>query len=347
MRRVIQERSRLKNRLTRVLLVLSTTTLVCFCLYLVLGGSIGYSPVTVFGAIFNPANADEQVRVVIWEIRLPRAIACIFVGLILATVGSVFQALFRNPLAEPYVLGVASGAGAAGAMGVLLGLSTLFWGLGIMALAFGGGMGTLMLVLALSRRAGQVEVVTLLLSGVVIGAMLSAIMTLILLFAGQDTNRVLRWLLGSMSPMFWNRVLILAIVAVVGVVFLAFHAKVLNAMAVSEPFSKSIGIDPSNIRARMLIAGTAMTAVCVGAVGIIGFLGLVAPHIARRAFDVDWRISLPAAALLGASLLLLADLLAIRLLSPIELPIGAVMAALGAPILLWLLRYSKREATLG
>jgi iron complex transport system permease protein len=190
----------------------------------------------------------------------------------------------------------------------------------------------------LATRRGIVQVQTLLLAGVVVGALLSAILSMVLLVAGEDTNQVLRWLLGSTTPMFWDRIAIMLVVYVVGGGVLIRQSRRLNAFAVSEETAQRLGIDTGALKSVVLVAGTAMTAVAVGSTGIIGFLGLVAPHISRRILGVDWRWSLPGSALIGSALLLLADIVGQQLKPGTEIPVGIVTALLGAPFLLVLIR---------
>ena len=265
-------------------------------------------------------------------------LAALFAGAILGAVGSAFQAYFRNPLAEPYIVGVSSGAGLGGTVALVFGFSASFYYLGAIALAFVGGLLSLVLVLGLARRRGVVQVHTLLLAGVVTSAMLSALMTTVLMLGGEDTGRILRWLLGSLSVVFYERIWAMAIIGTIGLVVLQTQTRHLNAFSVSEFTSERLGIDPKRLRRVVLVAGTAMISVTVGAVGIIGFLGLMAPHIARRIIGIDMRWSLLASTACGGSLLLLSDLLAQNISKSFELPVGTITALIGAPTLLILLK---------
>lgn len=284
------------------------------------------------------AGPNDPGSAIVWRIRLPRALACALVGAILGMVGSAFQALFRNPLAEPYIVGVSSGAAVGGATALMLGFGGWFGGLGLMACAFAGGAGSLALVLSLAGRRGRTDVQILLLSGVVIGAMLSAVLTLLLYSAGMDANQILHWMLGMATPMFWNKVAILAVAVVLGAAVLAPQGRKLNALAMNEETAQRLGIDAGRLKATILLTGTAMAAIAVGSVGVIGFLGLVAPHIARRLLGIDWRWSLLGAGAIGAGLLALSDILAQRVIPGAEIPVGIVTAILGAPFLLVLMR---------
>ncbi|MCW5937798.1 MAG: iron ABC transporter permease [Fimbriimonadaceae bacterium] len=329
------------HRRGTVLFWLGLAMLAAFAVHLIAGGSAGLP----IGRVLAELAAGDTGRttpenLIVWRLRLPRACAALFVGAILGAVGSAFQAYFRNPLAEPYVVGVSSGAAVGGALAVFLGLES---GLGLLGWSFLGGALSLGLVLTLAGGWKSPNVNGLLVAGVVIGAMLFGVTTLVLGLAGQDSGRILRWLLGSTTPMFWDRVAVLAGFVVVGVPLLWSQARPLNAMALGEFSAQRLGVDPFRTLLLVLGAGTAMTAATVGSVGIVGFVGLVAPHLGRRLAGSDVRWCLPASGLIGGSLLLLSDVLAQRIQPGTELPLGAVTAVIGAPALLLLMR--KREAT--
>ena len=307
----------------------------CLLLY-VSWGSQAISPVQVWSAIAKGPNGEGPHHAIVWSIRLPRACETALVGALLATVGSAFQALFRNPLADPYIVGVSSGAAIGGVAAMLLGLGSLaFPGFGFL-----GGMGALLLVLALSRRRGAFDSRQMLLAGVVCGSMLSALLSLMLLWAGHDTNEVLRWMLGDTSSATWVRVGLLAVILGLGFSALFLQSRALNVLAIGEDAAVRMGVAAARVKGIVLVAGSAMVAVAVGTVGIVGFVGLVAPHIARSWIGADWRRSMPLAALLGALILLLADLAAQRLMYPAELPLGVLTAIVGAPVLLAMLHRS-------
>ena len=323
------------------LCALLIATALAFVLHIGLGSSSAVNLLDVLRELFAGYGGEEQANVIVWKLRMPRAVGCALIGAILGAGGSAFQALFRNPIAEPYVLGVASGAGIGGTAALMLGVSGSFYGLGKPGLAFIGGMLTLWLVVAIARRGGRISNSTMLIAGVVISAMLASAMTAMLLVAGQDTNQVLRWLLGTTAQIMWPQIEVLAIVLVVGLIALQTQTRSLNAFSVGEFTSERLGVNVPRLRWITLVAVTLMTAIAVGSAGIIGFLGLVAPHIARRIVGLDMRISLLGSALTGAAVLLLADLIAQRAFEFMELPLGAVTAVIGAPMLLALLRKQR------
>lgn len=326
---------------TAILILLSLLLVATLLLHVGIGSSFWYSPWTIASEIVHGPMADPSTEnTVVWALRLPRGIEGLLVGCILGLVGSAFQAQFRNPLADPYIVGVSSGAAVGGVLALVLGLASL-WMVGF---GFITGMLALALVYGLARRRAVVDVNNLLLSGVAVGSLLAAVTSLILLAAGQDTNRVLAWLLGTLTTAHWPQIGLLALATFGGGAVLISQARKFNAVAFGEDTASRLGVDVSRFRTLVLTAGTAMVAVAVGSVGIIGFLGLVAPHIARRLVGVDWRWSLAASGLIGGILLLVADVLAQRGMSTLthtpgmEIPVGIVTALIGAPSLLILLR---------
>lgn len=324
---------------------MAAITVVLVLLHLAMGSSLWYPPVEIAQELLRGPQADPTtLNVVVWTLRLPRVLAAVTVGGILGLVGSTFQAQFRNPLAEPYVVGVSSGAALGGVISLLLKLSEPF---GTMGLGFVGGILSLVLVWNLAKREGVIDVTTLLLSGVVVGALLSALMSLGLLLAGQNANQLLYWLMGHLHDATWSQVGVLSVALGLGSVALFRQSRRLNAVAMGEETAARLGVDVSRVRLVVLTVGTAMTAIAVGAVGVIGFLGLVAPHIARRLVGVDWRWSMVGSLLAGCLLLVLSDLFAMRGLSflastvGLEPPVGLVTALFGAPAILVLLRTTR------
>lgn len=306
-----------------------------FLAYLAMG-TVNLPLMRVVSELFHGPAADAGGdNLILWQIRIPRALACGAVGAILGIVGATFQSLFRNDLAEPYVIGVSSGAAVGGTIAVLMGWD---FGLARVLLAIGGAFGSLLFVMALAKRQGAIKVQSLLVGGVVIGALLSGIVTLNLWLAGLDTGKILWWLLGSTTPMFWDRVAIVVVILVVGGTLLYRQSRVLNAFAVSEFMAERQGVDAVKLKWTVLSISSAMTGVAVGTVGIIGFIGLLAPHISRRIIGNDLRLTLPLSGFIGSALLLAADILAQRLKPGTELPLGAVTAVIGAPLLLGILR---------
>ena len=321
--------------------------LLAFLLHVGLG-SVWLSPSTVVEKIFHgpgpgfaPDAGYDKDSFIVWQLRLPRAIGCVLVGGMLGLVGSAFQALFRNPLADPFIVGVSSGAMLGGVAALVFGLAALPGLLGKLSMPLCGfltGLAALALVFALAQRRRVVDVAGLLLAGAVTGSLLGSVQNLAIILSGRDSNDVLRWTFGSMSPMYWETLGLMAVVFAFGSWLLMRQGRWLNALAIGEATALRLGANVKHIRNTVLVAGTAMVAVSVGSVGIIGFLGLAAPHIARRLLGVDWRSSMAGSLVIGALLLLLADCISQRLG---EVPVGFVTAILGAPSLLILMRKGR------
>jgi len=292
-------------------------------------------------------SADVQSNAVLWQIRLPRAIGAWFSGALLGLGGAIAQGLFRNPLAEPYLLGSASGA----ALGVTVGLMTadaslsgLAWTgeMGVTGTAFVGACGAIALTLTLSR--GVLQTASLLLAGIVVAFLLSAVTSLLLL-SSPDTWRAMQaFLLGSTGFLSWRSTVLLAVVFVACVVPTVLLSRGLDALTLGEETAQSLGISLTALRLSLLTILSLATATTVAQVGVIGFVGLVAPHLVRESLHVNQRQLLIAAPLCGGALLQAADLLSRWVIRPAELPVGIVTACLGGSYLIALLWRRSRNA---
>ncbi|WP_425299392.1 FecCD family ABC transporter permease [Nocardioides panacisoli] len=278
---------------------------------------------------------------IVWQVRLPRVVLAVTVGAGLAVAGLALQAMVRNLLADPYLLGVNSGASTGAAAAILFGVTL---GLGEHALAgsaFLGALAASVLVYAIARSGGRVTSVRLLLAGVAVGYALQAV-TSFLIFASdsaEGARSVMFWLLGSLALAEWGAsLLVAATVVVLTVAVLTAAGPRLDALAIGDETALSLGVPPERFRMLLLVVVALCIAVVVSAAGSIGFVGLVVPHLARRAVGAAHRWTVPVAALMGAVLLLWADVLARTVLAPQEIPIGIITAVLGAPFLLLLVR---------
>jgi len=286
---------------------------------------------------------------IVWAVRVPRVVLGSAVGAGLAVCGAALQAMVRNMLADPYVLGINSGASCGAAAAILFGV---FAGLGENALsgaAFLGALAASVLVFTVARGAGAVTSVRLLLAGVAVGYALSAATSFLIFASGsaEGARSVMFWLLGSLSLATWGSSLLVVLVVTVVVLSLLFWwAPGLDALAIGDETARTLGISPAGFRTRLLVLVSLGVGVLVAASGSIGFVGLVVPHLARRLVGAAHRWVLPVSALLGACLLLWADLLSRSLMQPQELPIGIVTALVGAPFLLHLVRtrYSTKNS---
>ncbi len=292
-----------------------------------------------------PLAADglEQAELIVAQLRLPRALLGLAGGAVLALSGVAMQGLFRNPLADPGLIGVSSGAalGAAAAIvgGALLGgLPAIVEPYVLSLSAFLGGLGVTLLVYRLGRRDGQTHVATMLLAGIALTALAGASIGLFTYLADDATLRSLTfWNLGSLSGASYGRMWPLLLITGAVALWLPRRAKALNALLLGESEARHLGFDVERIKRELVICTALGVGAAVAAAGLIGFVGLVVPHLMRLLVGPDHRVLLPASALAGASLLLLADIVARMLLIPAELPIGIVTALLGAPFFLYLL----------
>lgn len=290
---------------------------------------------------------SEVDRTIIWQIRTPRAVLALFVGALLAMAGAALQGLLRNPLADPYTVGVSSGAALGAGIAVMIGLEGVGGGFGVPAVAFVFAIGAMFVVYALARSAGRVSVHSFLLAGIVVGSFLWALLSFVLALAagdpGEAQGKIIQWLLGSFNaPDPWGYVRVAAPFAAFGLIALFAFARDLNIFSLGEETAMHLGIDTEKLKIIVLAVASLVTAAAVAVSGIIGFVGLVVPHICRKVFGPDHRVLIPTSALAGASLTVLADLVSRAILPPSGLPVGIVTALLGAPFFLYLLRSATK-----
>ena len=291
--------------------------------------------------------AFEQAQLIVSQIRFPRALLGLAVGAVLALSGVAMQGLFRNPLADPGLIGVSSGAalGAAVAIvgGAMLGGISEAWSPYILSIcAFAGGLGVTALVYRLGRRDGQTHVATMLLAGIALAALAGAAIGLFTYLADDATLRTLTfWNLGSLNGASYARLWPLLLITFAVALWLPRRAKALNALLLGESEARHLGFTVEKLKRELVFCTALGVGAAVAAAGMIGFIGLVVPHVLRLAVGPDHRVLLPASALAGASLLLFADVAARLVLAPAELPIGIVTALIGAPFFLYLLLKSR------
>ena len=313
----------------------------------VLSLASGASGTSLWGALGDLIAGRELAlvdKVILFDIRLPRLIEGILVGAALATSGAVMQGLFRNPLADPGIVGVSAGAGLGAICAIVLG--------GLLPLAvreavgshlvsfaaFLGGWGTTLLLYRVATRNGQTSVATMLLAGIALGALSGALSGILVYMADDDQLRDLTfWSMGSLAGATWTKVLVAAPIVLLALAVAPFLARGLNGLALGEAAASHMGIPVQRMKNVAILSVAAATGAAVAIAGGIGFVGIVVPHLLRLANGPDHRTLLPNAALLGASLLLGADMISRTIIAPAELPIGIVTATLGAPVFLWIL----------
>lgn len=292
----------------------------------------------------RPAGVPMVADIILFQLRLPRVLLAALVGAGLAVAGAVFQALFRNPMADPAIIGVSSGA-ALGAVAVLLaGWDAALGGLAVPAMAFAGALVTALVVFRLARVGPTVQVATLLLAGIAVAAVVSAVISLVMTFAGQNVERIYFWLLGGLETASWRQVAIVTPIVGLGTLAATASAVDLNLTSLGEERAGQLGQDVERFKRSMLAVGSLLAAGAVSFAGLIGFVGLMTPHILRLIVGADHRRLIPASMIGGATFMVLADLAARTAVAPQEIPVGAVTAILGGPFFLWLLRRERRAA---
>lgn len=285
----------------------------------------------------------SSIETIILDIRLPRVILAGVVGASLATAGATYQGLFRNPLADPYLIGVAQGASLGAIIGFLLPIEWHVMGIGIVPLfAFGGALVSTAIVYALARVDKTVPVTTLILAGVALGALLGSIVSYLIISSGENIHGIIFWLMGSFASSQWVDVKIVIPYVLIGTIVILLYSRHLNVMQLDEEQAQQLGINVERLKLILLIAATLITAAAVSFVGTIGFVGIIVPHAVRLIWGADHRFLLPLSILTGAIFLIVADLIARTALAPSEIPIGVITAICGAPFFLYLLRRRKR-----
>ena len=282
----------------------------------------------------------EVTPTILVDLRLGRAALTFVVGASLAVSGVIFQGLFRNALADPFVVGVSGGAALGAVAATVAGVQATALGLGsATAAAFAGGLGAGFLAYRLARVRGRVPLASLLLAGFAIGAFCGAVVAILLLYGGRNISEVLRWLMGFVDGMRpWPRVAVVVPCLVASVAVTVVYARDLDLMLLGEESARQLGVEAERVKNVLLTAGTVAAAAAVAACGIVGFVGLIVPHVARAITGPRHRALLPVALLAGGALLTLADVAA-RVVSPgAPVPVGAVTALCGAPFFVWLLR---------
>ncbi|MFI6642752.1 FecCD family ABC transporter permease [Streptomyces sp. NPDC050504] len=314
-------------------------------------GSVDVPPGQVWGIVSHALGADwtepdwsRARETIVLDVRGPRVVLGAVTGAGLAVVGTAMQALVRNPLAEPYLLGVSSGASLGAVSVIVFGLS-LFGPLSLSVAAFAGALVTLLLVYATARTGGRITSVRLVLSGVAVAAVITAVMNLILLTSGRgnEAREVLAWTLGGLGGVQWDTLWLPGTALLLGVSVLLVQARSLNLLLAGEEAATTMGLDVGRFRARMFVLLSLVTGVLVAAAGPIGFVGLMLPHIVRLVVGGDNRRVLPASALAGAVFLIWADIAARTVAAPMEIPVGVLTALCGGPFFLWLMRRDARK----
>ena len=285
----------------------------------------------ISGGIIVPAYYDMAI----WQLRLPRIVMSLLAGAGLAICGCVFQSIFRNPICDPYILGISSGASLGAAIAIILGWNAFVFGITLSALIT--SILTLLFIMGIARLRKQRSTQTLLLTGIALNFFISAIITLLMVIHQKDMQEIIFWTMGSLSSVSWNEIgFVFPTLLIVGAI-LFYNAKNLNIMQLGSESAQSLGVNTSRVTATTLIASSILIGVIVSFCGVIGFIGLIVPHICRLIFGSNNRHLFVYSMLFGAFFLLIADTLARTIAQPSELPVGSITALAGAPYFIYLL----------
>lgn len=290
-------------------------------------------------------SAENPTATILLEIRLPRVILGALVGAGLATAGALLQALLRNPLADPYILGISGGAALGGVAALALGWTFGLAGASVPVFAFLGALAATALLYVVAGSAGALPPHSLLLTGVVFNAFASSL--IVFVTTAADLSRVagvFLWLIGSIRLTDWYVIAAVAVLLGVGLAIGVYHAYALNLLSLGDEEAAHLGVEVERVRRRILLGTALMIGAAVAVSGLIGFVGLIVPHLLRSVIGADHRALVPASALAGAIFVVVADTLARTLLAPTELPVGALTALVGGPLFLVLLRRDLRSA---
>ena len=331
--------------------LLSTILLILSLVFSIALGAVFISPDTIFrilasqilGIDITP-NWPNSFSAIIMAVRLPHTVLVALTGAALASSGAAYQGLFRNPLADPYLIGIASGAGLGAVIAMAMNWPTSLFGYYLIPVgAFIGAISTVLLVYNLARVNGMVPLTTLILAGVAVGAFASSLTSSLMLRTDLQLYRAISFLLGGSPVLGWDPVLAALPYMLIGMGLLSFSGHALNVLQFGEEEAKQMGLAVNRAKVFIILTASLTTAVAVAFSGVIGFVGLIVPHIIRILWGPDYRRLMPLSVLGGATMLLLADMLARILLAPSTLPVGIVTAMFGAPFFLWILRRAKKE----
>lgn len=339
---------RIGTRRAALVLLVLLAVLIAAC---IAGAAFGAVPVPAsevvgaVGAVLSGAHLTPDQSLLV-DLRFPRVALAALVGACLAAGGVLYQALFRNALADPYVLGVSSGAGlgAAIAFAIAGAGAAVIWAPPLAA--FVGATLTILLVASLSTRRGVLQSVSLLLAGVAVSYTLAALTSFVLVVRREQMSRIVFWMMGGLQGASWEQVGIVGVMLVVGLAVPYAFARELNIMLLGDERAGELGVDVERVKRIILGAASLVVSAAVSVSGLIGFVGLMTPHAARLVLGPDHRLLLPASVLSGAIVMVLADLLARVVIAPVELPVGIVTALAGGPVFVWLLIRSRRGVSL-
>ncbi|MBK8782307.1 MAG: iron ABC transporter permease [Anaerolineales bacterium] len=315
--------------------------LIAFILSLAIG-SVFISPVELWKILRG--LGDETFTFIIWQIRLPRTVLVALTGAALSGSGAAYQGLFRNPLADPFLIGVASGAGLGAVIAMSIQWPYSFWGLmAIPMSAFIAALITVFIVYFLARVGQTIPTTNLILAGVAFSSFATSLTSFLMLRSTSEVRRALGWLLGGASQAGWTAILAILPYIIIGLGILLINGHRFNLLQFGDDQAQQLGLNVTRTKTILLIAASLATAAAVAFSGIIGFIGLIVPHVIRIWFGGDYRRLIPLSIIGGASALLVSDVVARIVLAPQEIPVGIITSLVGAPFFLWVLRTAKNQ----
>lgn len=317
-------------------------------------GSANITPYKVLTAVLKSlpfvgkyikGNVSRTHFLIIFMVRMPRIVMASLVGMGLSVVGASFQSLFKNTMADPYVLGISSGAALGAALAIVIKLPGTIASLSITTIfAFIGAAATTILVYSIAQVRGKVTTTNLLLAGSAVSFLMSAMISIIMVFNQEEVNKIVFWMMGSFNASSWKNIFVVAPVVLIGTLIIYFFYKDFNLMLTGDDNAKTLGVDTEKLKKLIILISSLIMAVSVSFSGIIGFVGFLVPHMIRIIFGPNNKALIPFSALGGALFLLFADTAARTIASPAELPVGAVTALIGSPFFIYLLIKMKRRS---
>ncbi|MCG4580727.1 FecCD family ABC transporter permease [Clostridium cochlearium] len=301
------------------------------------------SKIPFINKLLNVDNISETHKLIIINIRLPRIILSALIGAGLSVVGCVFQAIFKNPMADPYVLGISSGSALGASISIVMGFSSMALGIaGTTLFAFIGAIFTTVLVYFIAKTGTKLPTNTLLLAGVSVSFLFSSINSLIMIFNRDRVEQIVFWTMGSLASATWKQVISLFLFVIIGFILIIIYSRDLNLMLMGDETACSLGIEVNFVKKFLLIVSSIIIASCVSVSGVIGFVGLIVPHITRMIVGPNHKVLIPFSTLGGAIFMIICDTLSRILAPPAEIPVGAITALFGAPYFIYLLIKNKK-----
>lgn len=290
------------------------------------------------------SDIPRSTENIIWNVRLPRILLGVLVGMSLSIAGVAFQGMFKNPMADPYVIGISSGAALGATLSIVFKFNITILNIPSTSIfAFIGSLLSVFLVYTLAKVNNKIPINNLLLSGVAIGQFFTAIMSFIMVIFDKDMKKVIYWTMGGLSGKGWKPIKRLGIPLLLSFILMYFYSKDLNILLTGEDTARSLGLDVTKTRRRIILLGSFMTSLVVSVSGVIGFVGLIIPHITRMLFGPDHRILIPAASLIGGIFMIFTDTIARTIISPVEIPVGVITSLFGGPFFIYLLKVRKEN----